>query len=378
MTVRQQQATDDNSIEKEVTGLELPETDGTGLGEPPPGHGFEAFTDEALDAEEGDDPQATGTEPEVQAPKGDAAATAKPEAQPQATGTTEEEQQDAGIEHDPRFKNLRRLQTQQAEELKLVRERAEQMQAALQQVAPLLQGQQAPGEAEFDPFDPNSVARYIEEQVAAKTAEQAQTFTREATVTQMRQEIDSAVSAFRQANPDVAEGSELDQRVAAVMLDIQTPSDSDRPDINLYPVTVENLGIAKQLALEPDLYQAVTDLDLLPDEETVQIARDAMANPALYEELKAQPELLDSPEGIKVAYRRANVSQQVQNLPGQIQAAAAAGVRQAVPQRMRQQAHVETGGTGAPASAAPGAKPVDEFDEAVEDWTATRGASIFG
>lgn len=350
-------AVPENSIaEEEIEGL--PSLDGTGLGEPPPGEGAEAFTDEALDSlpDEIDDAE------EVPANA----------AQPEASGTEQPE----GIEHDPRFKNLRRLQNQQAEELKATRMRAAQMEQALQQVAPLLNQNQAQ-QTEFDPFDPESVARFIEQQVHERTQQQAQVFTRQQSAAQMRQEIDQTVSAFRQENPDVAEGSELDQRVAAVMLDIQTPDDGDRPDVNLYPVTLDNLRIAKQLALEPTLYQAVVDLDLLPDEETVQIARDALANPALYEEFKAQPELLDSEHGIRAAYRRAGMAAQIKSLPGQVQEAAARGVKSAMPARMRQQAYVETGGTGAPASSAPGQRAGDDFDEVVDVYRKSSSGSVF-
>lgn len=346
----------ENSIADEQVGTEaeLPEWTGEGLGEPPPGHGAEAFTDEALDA----DPEVSEAEDLVDDSPNQAPAQAAPPA-------GEANEQVAGIEHDPRFKNLRRLQVQQAEELKAERERAAQMEAALQQLAPLLEGNQSQ-EAPFDPFDPTSVQRFIEHQVAQRTAQAQQVVQTEQQRAALVADIDAQVTAFKQAHPEVVDESPIDRAIAAVVQDLQTPENGGRPDVNLFPVTVDNLEVAYALAQDQTLYRAVQELDLFPDEETLQIARDAIANPVLFEEFKAQPQLLDNDEGIRVAYRRAGMAQQIASLPGQVQQAAEAGLKKAMPQQMRRQAHVETGGTGAPASSAPGARPEgDEFDEVI-------------
>lgn len=376
-----EQTATDNSIETQAdatpAGEGLPDWSGEGLGDT---GNYDAFSDEALDS----DPSVQSTvEPgkvgigdeEVEAPA-DAAA-----APPQPTDAPTEGTKLQGIEHDPRFKNLRRAQVQTANELKAERARAAQMEAALQQAATLLQGQAGPAQPEFDPFDPESVQRFIQSQIQAGLAQGTQQVRQTVRAEQqqevLRASIDHAVDSFKAAHPEVADGSELDIAVAEVVRDLQTPEEGSRPDHSLFPVTVENLEVAYALAQNPDLYSAVQDLDLDPDDETLQIARDALANPALYEEFKAQPALLDSDEGIKVAYRRAGLVQQVQNLPGQVQQAAAQGVSRALPQQMRRSAHVETGGTGAPVGGAPGAKPSDDFDEVVAIHRAGQN-SIFG
>lgn len=356
----------DNTIEEQVsTEVELPAWTGEGLGEPPPGHGFEAFTDESLDADPNVETttEVAGTGEVEQPPAGAPEASGQQAAQAAETEPNEQEQP-KGIEHDPRFKNLRRAQTQTALELRAERERAAQAEAALQQLATLLQ-QSPDGQPEFDPLDPNSVAAYIKAQVAQGTAQAQEVVQTEQQRAALRSSIDGAVNAFREAHPEVADGTELDIQVAEVVKSLQVTPEG-QIDHELFPVTTENLEVALTLTKDPALLEAVYDLDLLPDEETLKIARDAMANEALYQEFKAQPALLDSDEGIAVAYRRAGLVQQVQQLPGQVQQAAQAGVKQAIPQQMRQRAHVETGGTGAPASSAPGARPGDDFDEVIQ------------
>lgn len=353
----------DNSIADEaVEGIEgLPETDGTAFGVPPPGQGDEALTDEALAQED-----TAPSEGEQEVP------TQPSETSPDEPHLARKYQQDWS-KADQGYRNLQRMYSREQVARQAEAERREQLEAALRQMAPLLQqqAQQYQPEVEFDPFDPNSVAAYIESQVVERTTEAQQAQMAALQQQQFAESVNGAIASFRQEHPEVAPGSDLDESVAGIMLELQTVTPGERPDPELFPVSTENLSYALELAQNPALYEAVIDLDLLPDSETIQLAKEALANPALYQELKAQPELLDNDVGIEVARRRAN-------LPGVVQQAAAAGVSNARnPQAMKQRAHVETGGTGAPAAGAPGAQPQDEMDEAILAWRGQRSDSIF-
>lgn len=177
---------------------------------------------------------------------------------------------------------------------------------------------------------------------------------REQMVAQQSQaEVESIISAFRSRHPDVPPGTKEDFEVAQLM----------------------------------------TELELnVMNADSLEIAYEAWRWPGLGQVLKANPSLIETDDGI--AYARLQAQQFYGPAPGGGQPPAGgapqpntpAGATTPAPAApspaaptARPSAFVETGGTGAPAQAAPGTRPrKDEFDEAYDAWASERKSPLFG
>lgn len=320
----------------------------------------------------------------------------------QPTATPQEQQQQAAEEArkwagryatpeqlEEGYKNIRRLQVQTAERAAQDRQRyeTERLQVAqlLQQLQPVLadpdvrarlQGVALPGAQpgqaapppDLSQMTPEQFQAYVRSEAQRVASQQVQQVTQQQQSQQADNEVRMVVQTFLNSNPDVVPGSEMDHAIGDVMAELQTDSEGNhRPE--LFPYSLQNLEAAKQLAADPALFKTVVDLDLVPDSDTLAIAREAQQNPAFYKQLRANPTYVDTPEGIELAREMAS-------LPG-LYANAAQAAAPPSPEAMRLAAQVESGGTGAPMTSAPGQVPMDEFDEAIASWQSGQG-NIFG
>ena len=191
----------------------------------------------------------------------------------------------------------------------------------LQQMAPIVQQKLIEDNPELEEqFNiAQQVNQRVREQMEPLQARQAQQA--------MTAEIVSNVGAFRSRHPDVPPNSPADHRFAATLQDLQLPVG--------HPVAME-------------------------------IAYEAMNDEGLHKVLKANPQLMQSPEGFEVAKAQA-----ARFFPKQ---------RQPVrPKAAVQKAFVETGGTGAPMDGAPGERPdKDSFDKALDFWRSNFDNPIMG
>ena len=318
-----------------------------------------------------------------------------PEGQPSATPQEQQQQAqeearkwagryDTPEQMEEGYKNIRRLQVRTAERAAQIEaERAQDRQKmadllnrlqpvlANPDIQALLQG--APGvpsqpQVDFTQMTPEQQQAYIRGEAQRMAQAQVQEVTQQQQTQQADAEVRMVVQTFLNSNPDIVPGSELDMALGDVMAEFQTDSQGNhRPE--LFPYSLQNLDAAKQLALDPALHKTVVDLDLVPDNETLAIAREAQQNPAFFKQLKANPTYVDSAEGLELAREMAQ-------LPG-LYANAAQAAAPPTPDQMRLAAQVESGGTGAPVTSAPGEVPLDEFDEALASWQGSQG-NIFG
>jgi hypothetical protein len=98
----------------------------------------------------------------------------------------------------------------------------------------------------------------------------------------------------------------------------------------------------------------------------LEVAYEAAQDPALYSVLMTAPHLGNTLEGMQVARQMAG-QQQVAERPS----------RQ--PKTVQRKGpHIETGGSGAPVQAAPGDRPADEFDEALQAFRSGVQSPLFG
>lgn len=98
----------------------------------------------------------------------------------------------------------------------------------------------------------------------------------------------------------------------------------------------------------------------------LEVAYEAASDPALYSVLMTAPHLGNTLEGMQVARQMAG-QQQVAERP----------TRQ--PKTVQRKGpHIETGGSGVPVQAAPGDRPVDEFDEAIKAFRSGTQSPLFG
>lgn len=348
---------------------------GEAFGEAPPGHGTEAFTDEALFGEQASQEEAqplpvtAGTDDvENIDTVGDAAYQGtedpKPETPAQEAARKLAGRYNSVEDLEAGYKNIQRLQSRTSEQLRAEAARRAELEAAFQQIAPLLQQQQQDVNP-ADIYDPAVLQRIIDQRVAQGTQQATQAFQQQ----QVAQAISGAVDSFRAAHPEVAPGTPVDETIAQVVLEFQTDPEGNL-NHDLFPVTVENLEVAYELTRNERLGDMVRELDLIPNPENLDIAREALSNPALADVLMAEPELLDSDAGLAHARRLAN-------LPGFYEAATTA-VQPPNGEQMRRSAYVETGGTGAPVSGAPGQRPLDEMDEAIRVFNSGRDSVFTG
>lgn len=316
-------------------------------------------------AEEGAAPTPTAEQPEAQAP---------------AEAETEAEKQErlyAGRyktvdELEQGYKGIQGLQGRQVKELQRKELENQQLRAALEQVVPYLeerQGLQQPAQA-LDPtqLTAEQLQAVIQQQVDQRVGQATQQVTQQSQQQAAQQQMRQAVESFMATHPDVAPGTPLDMAVGEVLAELQTDRQGQRR-ADLFPVTAPNLEVAYELAKEPALRNMVGELDLVPNNETIEIAKEVVSNPALAEVLLANPVLIDSDHGLAYARKQAQ-------LPG-MYSQAAERVAQPTPEQQRRAAYVETGGTGAPVTQAPGATPQDEMDEAIVSFGKGRD-NIFG
>ncbi len=293
---------------------------------------LEAAPEEVSEPEEVAAPEAPATSPEIDQPA---------EAGEQEETTEEAEQR----LYADRYQNLDQFErgykelqggfTRVVQELKQrdsyveqLTQRQGQMEQAFQMLVPYLQRMQA----EADP----EAAEQMKRQMAL--AEQT------------KQAVDQQVAPLKQelqTERTKAAAMNVLQRFYAEHQDVAPESPNDRA------VAATLQGIGGSLMSPWDL----------------EVAYHAAQDPALYTVLRANPHLRSSAEGVAMAQHHAN---QLRQAAGQ----------EAAPQRpqtvQRKGAHVETGGTGAPASAAPGQKPVDEFDEALTAYNERFSSVLLG
>lgn len=218
----------------------------------------------------------------------------------------------------------------QNQELLALRGQQAQTNQLLQELVPYFQGQVAEADPEaaermkllqeMQPIIQQQVAP-LQQQLAAQQAETAAV---------------QVISSFRQRHPDVVAGSQQDYEVA----------------------------------------QIVEQLDLVTtDGDALDIAYEAWTDPALRRVLVAQPQLVDTDEGMAYARLQARQMFGPQPTPTANGAPAAPAQQLSAPP---QTAFVETGGPGAPAPAASNQARGDEFDEAFDAWAAEKKSPLFG
>lgn len=231
------------------------------------------------------------------------------------------------------YTNIQRMQTRTAQELRQERAARAQMEGYLRQVAPLLQqfraqqqGTPAAGGAPQTDLDPE-IVQVVEPLVQRRVAEQMATVNQqlaaqhaEAEQTRAAQSANAEIGAFFVAHPEIERNSPADEAVGAVVEEFGME------------LTSEWFEIAHEVATDPELYRVV----------------------------RANPAYLDTDEGLDLARRLAAVPRITQGAQG---AAASAQATQDAARRQAaiKGAHVETGGSGAPA--APASRPRDEVDE---------------
>lgn len=276
------------------------------------------------------------------------------------------------------FNNLRRLQVRTAEQLgerdRVIAQQQEQMRLLLERVRPFLE-QPQPQVSEIDPTQLSSeqlqqlIQQEAQRQAVAQIGPQMEQVREEAAQSQAQQQVQLTVNTWLSSHPEIV-GTELDYGVNNVMNEFQKDSQGNvRPE--LFPYTLENMDAALEVAQDERLLNTLVELDLIPEKESISLAREAMQNPALYKQFKANPTYLDSPEGIELAREMAQ-------LPG-LYANAQQAAALPSPEAARLAATVETGGSGAPMPTAPGQQPPppDEMDESIALW-GHQSANVFG
>jgi hypothetical protein len=327
--------------------------------------------DEAPEAE----PEAPPTPPEgptaPAAPEAAPPAPAEPEAQvidvevppveeqPPAAGEPPEPFEFAGQTFASRelaedsHRNIRDLHRRSAERARAVEARNAELEGFFQQALPYLQqmAQQGgapgsptiapPAEPQIDYEDPASIQRYVDSLVnqrvmAVRTELEAAT---QARMQAQRQQdaVNLAVNSFYDRHPDVLPGSAEETAISEVMK-------ATRLELN-----IPDMERAYEITKDPRLRTVVlANPGWARDEEGMQYARWLASLP---------PAMQQAQQG---AIDQAKNAQQARN------------------DAARRAAHVETGGSGAPITGAPGAGPKDEVEEMVDAWKASQATSAFG
>lgn len=246
------------------------------------------------------------------------------------------------------------LQAQQAQG------KAQELEQMLQEVALRLQADQGSSQA-------HEQLQQMQAQVAqqAQARQQAQAQQEQQARAVQIQEVTKEIDDFRVAYPD---SKNVEDSMAAIILDFQ--KDDEGALINeLFPVNRENLEVAYVLAKNPVLKKEVLDLDLIPTEENLLLAKEAVENPELGKVLRANPQVLQRDDNVGIDWARQQAA-----LPSIVTRATDATDRA---QEKRKQAYVETGGTGAPVAQPPGSRPADPMDEAISYWS-NKSKNVFG
>lgn len=222
-----------------------------------------------------------------------------------------------------------------------------------QQIIAQRQGQSRPPQ-----IDPTQVQAQIEQQAQ----ERARQVIAEQQEAQRTAEVQAAITTFRAAHPDAMPGTETDMMMSAI-IDQLVRDEDGTPNPDNFQFTPESLEIVYQLANEPRLHQAVMDLYVDPNPTMIEFVREAMDNPRLYTLAKAQPTLMDTPEGRQIMREQAGIAQVV----GQAVAAAQPPTQE----QMRRAAAVEGPSAGAPVDGAP--RPQADFmDEMAAAYNGTK------
>jgi hypothetical protein len=270
------------------------------------------------------------------------AQTTEPQSEPQVKAETEGEQLLAG-----RFKDITELEKAykeaqgwgtrqqqqllaQQQEMLALRRQSEETQKLLGELVPYFQ-QQVVAE------DPEAAERMaLLQELQPLIQQQVEPMRQQLAAEQAKVQAERIVAEFRQKHPDVPAGGREDFEVA----------------------------------------QVVQELNLVhSDPEALDIAYEAWKDPSLRTVLRANPALIDTDEGMTYARAQARALFGSSGGGAATSSQATPGMTPSQPAR---QAFVETGGTGTPASAAPGKRSGDEFDEAFDAWAAEKKSPLFG
>jgi hypothetical protein len=189
----------------------------------------------------------------------------------------------------------------------------------VQQMAPIVQQKLIEDNPELE--DQFRVQEAVQQQLRPMQERQQQ----EQAAAQMRQTLEHTVGQFRASHPDLVPNSPLDYAWAQTFQDLQLPP--------THPVAQE-------------------------------IAYEATKDPGLKKVLKANPHWMQTQEGMEMARSEAR-----RLFPSPSR-------KPAQPRPAVQKAHVETGGTGAPADGAP--SDADSMDRAIGWWMKNRGNPLMG
>lgn len=269
------------------------------------------------------------------------------------------------------YKNMQRREERTAAERKTLEQELQRRDAIIQQMVQRMQVTGQVPEQQQAELDPLQIIQDRAREAAKAELEQVQA---QAQAQERYGQVMQTIDQFRERYADAAEGSELDNLMGEIVNEFQTDADG-KLDPDAFPMdSLENLEIAYVCAKNPPLYRMMLDLDLIPNEENLAIAHEAAMNPQLAAVLKATGVLSqDDPDG-----QLLNWARQMAGMPGQVQAVQVQAA-QPNPQAMRRAAYVETGGTGAPVNGAPGARPMNEIDEAIAAYRSDRqDDNVFG
>jgi hypothetical protein len=270
---------------------------------------------------------------------------------------------------DTLLKSYNDLRKEYNQTLSREREAARRLQEAQLQVQqPQAAQGLTPEEAQMLLNNPQALEQYLNAQVERKVETKVQGLQNE----QLREHLTAVAEQFMTAHPEVTPNSPLDEAMGEVINFFQKDDKTGELVYEWFPVTRENLEYAYEMGKDPSLFQAVKELDMIPNERNLSIAKEAVADPAFRKALKANLTALEDETGEALDYVR-----RVSKIPGLYEDAVAAA-QPPSPEQVRMAAHVETGGTGAPIQTAPGQRPQrDELDEDIELWEKSSD-NVFG
>lgn len=241
--------------------------------------------------------------------------------------------------------------------------------AERQQVAPFLQWANAM--IESGELDPQDLARFVGPQQAPTQEAGPDPY--------VAAQQQHAIQTFAQAHPEAVNDPSMDAAMTRIIKTFRYDPETGQEDESEFALTAENLEIAYTLAREPSVERLAHDLQFIPsDNDDLQLLRDAASDPGLYQQLKANPQYLETTEGHLLARRQSQI------LSGYSQAEQRApAVASAQTEEMKRRAHVERGGSGVPTQAAPGKVAPEDMDaaqlwDAVMDRAKTSRSNVFG
>lgn len=324
----------------------------------------EAPTQETPEApEEQGQPQAETSEtaPETQEPEAPEAE-APAEEQPQLIGGKFKTTEDVLTA----FQQAERLATQRAQEAAATRRQYEDLMTRLRQAEPMLRQaaamQQQPNLDELDTSDPQVIQQLIDQR-AAQIA-QAQIAQQLAPVQEQfeaQQEV-ARQETLKQFRTDFPESRDFDGQILSLFEQWQR-DEGNNPDPNAFPPTPDNLRIALKLAQNPKANALLDDLEFHPDRapEWVDRAIEATSNPQLEQIVRAFPRALEDEHAMTWVRQQAGLPAVVQQAQQNAQQA------QTQSQEAERKAAFVEKGEGNEGDLAPGRKPQDPLEEALQD-----------